>query len=145
VARETAAKSPGRKPRKPAAKRPALVKQKHGGALLTGGIPGNKGGPGRPPNELRQGIRELGWLALEETRRRVEAARRTVPPREQLERMKKAELIDLLLQIGEWLEITPGALRQILDTAYKYGVGTKHVMATEDESPLEILIRRERP
>jgi len=59
VARETAAKSPGRKPRKPAAKRPALVTQKHGGALLTGGIPGNKGGPGRPPNEYKKLMAEL--------------------------------------------------------------------------------------
>ena len=33
--------------------------QKHGGALLPGGVPGNKGGPGRPSNELRGSLREI--------------------------------------------------------------------------------------
>ena len=37
----------------------AVVPQKHGGALLTGGVPGNKGGTGRPPNELRGSMREI--------------------------------------------------------------------------------------
>lgn len=27
-----------------------MIPQAHGGALLAGGMPGNKGGPGRPPN-----------------------------------------------------------------------------------------------
>ena len=36
----------------------AVVLQKHGGALLTGGVPGNKGG-GRPPNELRGSMRDI--------------------------------------------------------------------------------------
>jgi len=35
-------------------KRPALVPQPHGGALSTGGMPGNRGGPGRPPSQLRR-------------------------------------------------------------------------------------------
>ena len=35
-----------------------MVPQKHGGALLPGGVPGNKGG-GRPPNELRGSMREI--------------------------------------------------------------------------------------
>ena len=30
-----------------------LVPQKHGGALLPGGVPGNKGGTGRPPDEFK--------------------------------------------------------------------------------------------
>ena len=38
------------------------VKQEHGGALLTGGVPGNKGGPGRP----RSAIRDLSALAFEQ-------------------------------------------------------------------------------
>lgn len=37
---------------------PTLVAQKHGGALLTGGMPGNKGGTGRPPNALRELARQ---------------------------------------------------------------------------------------
>lgn len=34
-----------------------LVKQPHGGALRTGGKPGNAGGSGRPPSELRARLR----------------------------------------------------------------------------------------
>jgi len=37
-----------------------MVTPEHGrGALLTGGKPGNKGGTGRPPNELRGTLREI--------------------------------------------------------------------------------------
>lgn len=40
------------------ATRPALRTPKHGkGALLVGGIPGNRGGPGRPKDELRAQMR----------------------------------------------------------------------------------------
>lgn len=40
---------------KKTAKAPALVSQPGGrGALLTGGVPGNAGGTGRPPNWLKQ-------------------------------------------------------------------------------------------
>lgn len=52
---------------KPAAKRSArkkasaaavpLVPQEHGGALLAGGVPGNKGGTGRPPNDVREKLK----------------------------------------------------------------------------------------
>jgi hypothetical protein len=38
---------------------PALVEQPHGGALLSGGVPGNKGGTGRPPDEFKARMREL--------------------------------------------------------------------------------------
>lgn len=36
----------------------ALVPQPHGGALLTGGVPGNKGGTGRPTSEIRAAFAE---------------------------------------------------------------------------------------
>ena len=36
----------------------ALVRQPHGGALRTGGAPGNRGGSGRPRNEIRAAMRE---------------------------------------------------------------------------------------
>ena len=36
-----------------------MVAQEHGGALNPGGTPGNKGGTGRPPNELRGTLREI--------------------------------------------------------------------------------------
>lgn len=39
-------------------KKPPKVPQPHGGALYTGGVAGNRGGPGRPPAELREALRE---------------------------------------------------------------------------------------
>lgn len=36
---------------------PELVPQPHGGALLSGGVPGNKGGTGRPPSTIRRRLR----------------------------------------------------------------------------------------
>lgn len=44
---------------KSAARLPAKIPQAHGGALLTGGMPGNPGG-GRPPDAIRAQLRELG-------------------------------------------------------------------------------------
>lgn len=50
---------------------PAKVPQPHGGALLTGGVPGNKGGTGRPPEWLREWCDDL--LASKEAKAQVEA------------------------------------------------------------------------
>ena len=50
-------KSGNKKPQKTTAKTTALVPQAHGGALLAGGKPGNRGG-GRPPDLIRQRCRE---------------------------------------------------------------------------------------
>lgn len=37
----------------------ARLAQPHGGALRAGGTLGNRGGSGRPPNELRRGLRDI--------------------------------------------------------------------------------------
>lgn len=59
-AKKTPKKS-GRKSAKTAtvtANTPALIPQANGrGALLTGGVPGNRGGPGRPPDAIREHLR----------------------------------------------------------------------------------------
>jgi hypothetical protein len=69
--------APGRKARKSAkktAKRPALVPNRDGrGALLSGGVPGNRGGTGRPPNALREEMRGDLGLVLEKLRARYAA------------------------------------------------------------------------
>lgn len=44
---------------KPTGKRPAKIPQKHGGALNSGGTPGNRGGPGRPPDAFKELCRQL--------------------------------------------------------------------------------------
>jgi hypothetical protein len=40
-----------------AAKLPALVPQRHGGALYAGGVPGHAGAGGRPPSAIRERLR----------------------------------------------------------------------------------------
>ena len=37
---------------------PRLVEQEHGGALLSGGVRGNRGGPGRPPSAIREAAQQ---------------------------------------------------------------------------------------
>ena len=45
--------------------RPALIPQPNGrGALLAGGMPGNKGGSGRPPDEFKQLCETLTLTAM---------------------------------------------------------------------------------
>ena len=42
-----------------------LIPQPNGrGALLSGGMPGNRGGTGRPKNELRELLRDFAWEKL---------------------------------------------------------------------------------
>ena len=45
-------------PGKTAGQTAGLIPQAHGGALLRGGKPGNRGGSGRPPDVIRQRCRE---------------------------------------------------------------------------------------
>lgn len=44
---------------------PQKIPQPHGGALLSGGVPGNRGGSGggRPPDEFKARMRELATTA----------------------------------------------------------------------------------
>lgn len=84
---------------------PQLIPRPDGkGALLSGGVPGNKGGTGRPPNEVRALARDLGYRslgAIEKVLEKIEA---------QLEEGKPVNT-DLLLRIAEH--------------ANKYGLGTR--------------------
>lgn len=75
--RKTAPKSPPRKrakrkPRHARGPKPAKRKPSHGrGLLYVGGVPGNKGGTGRPSNLLRAKSGVLCDLMVEELGRRV--------------------------------------------------------------------------
>jgi len=57
-------KSGNKKPQKTTAKTTALVPQAHGGALRTGGTPGNRGGSGRPPDVVRQRARDAFYTQI---------------------------------------------------------------------------------
>ena len=102
---------------KPAA--PVLVKQAHGGALLTGGVPGNSGNPtniGRPRSELR-GI----------FRKDLETARE--------------KMVDILERESEACEECGGTKRAmdkdivaVFDKFAKYGIGErKEIVAVDTE------------
>lgn len=110
-----------------------LIPQEHGGALRPGGKPGNKGGPGRPPDQVRTKVRELGWLVLVDMLEGYHLARNELPGRSELEQLEPDELVELLDEIRVWVTIPWKERRQILDTALKYGIGTKHVHAADDE------------
>ena len=60
---------------KTAAKIAVLVLQQHGGAILSRGMLGNRGGTGRPSNALRERMRHLASLATEELIARLERGR----------------------------------------------------------------------
>jgi hypothetical protein len=87
-----------------------LVPQPGGGALKVGN-PGNKGGPGRPPNKLRQELRGL----LDEAGL-VELRRRFSP--EEIQKISHQDLC------------------RYLDTLGKYGIGTKQEISGPDDGPL---------
>lgn len=86
-------------------KGPELVPQPHGGALNSGGTPGNRGGTGRPPNEIRALAREIGYDAITILKGEVERLKA-------LAATGKPIPVQLVLSINE----------QML----KYGLGEKH-------------------
>lgn len=86
---------------------PDLIPQKHGGALYSGGKPGNKGG-GRPKSVVRALAREEGYKSLVRLAKRAEA-----------EEMSMADAI------------------RLADLQLKYGIGTQsEVGGSEDAPPL---------
>lgn len=86
---------------------PVLIPQPHGGALLSGGEPGHKGGGGRPPSEIRARMR--GSLA---------------------ERIKIAE------EIADADDSSDSDRLRALDFLAKYGLGTKQEITGKDDEPL---------
>ncbi|MEQ1823540.1 MAG: hypothetical protein ABL949_13600 [Fimbriimonadaceae bacterium] len=88
-----------------------LVKQPHGGALLTGGVSGHRGAGGRPPNRIRMAILQEGWSVFPEI---VKIARgesstgQTVHPSQQISAWKA--MMDLSLpKVVEECKVTTEA------------------------------------
>lgn len=122
AASKTAGKSAG----------PDLVPQPHGGALLSGGVPGNKGGTGRPPSAIRRELREtfadlishLQRIAAGEVVEKV-----VMPGGEETEIMRSASVADRI---------------RAMDLLAKYGLGTKQEITGPDDGaiPHEISVTR---
>lgn len=80
---------------------PALIPQPHGGALMAGGLPGNRGGSGRPQHiRLRSAEAFDRWLDWAEQRLKEE-------------------------------DVKPDAMNQIGSTTGKYGLGTTRELSVE--------------
>ena len=67
-------------PAAPEAERPALTPRPDGrGALLTGGVPGHRGGSGRPPSAVRQAALEGAAVAIPKLLAILESRRSRTP------------------------------------------------------------------
>jgi hypothetical protein len=86
-----------------------VVPMPHGGAVRTGGNPGNKGGTGRPPNEIRARMREGLSAAL--------------------------DLVDKMMEEPD--QLSPAQKLQMVDLLARYGIGAK-VDVTTDEMPVKM-------
>lgn len=119
--------------------KPTLVPQPHGGALLTGGVPGHRGGGGRPSNALREQMRSLLAMAQDEVVRRLqdwETELRDPGFQRRLKRMTKAQLIEFINENLPQTPLSTRELKEIMDVAGKYGIGVKHEVSGVDDGPL---------
>jgi hypothetical protein len=85
-----------------AAELPALVPQRHGGAVYAAGVPGHRGGPGRPPSALRERLRG-----------------------------SFEERIAVLEEIADDDEADPQDRIRAIDTLAKYGIGALREVSVE--------------
>ena len=85
-----------------AAEIPALVPQGHGGAVYSGGVPGHRGGPGRPSSALRERLRG-----------------------------SFEERVTVLEEIADDEAADPQDRIRAVDTLAKYGIGTLREVSVE--------------
>lgn len=111
---------------------PKLVAQSHGGALLSGGMPGHKGGPGRPRDVFREELLKIaqgeGVPVLRAMLRGSGVLRPMCPTHDvPLQCPKKGCGYVPDATSDAVTVITPSADNQLraLDTALKFGLGTK--------------------
>jgi len=88
--------------------RPRLVPLEKGGALLSGGLPGNAGG-GRPPSIVRATMRE----AL-------------------------ADRIEILAAIADDPDVRPADRIKAIEQLARYGLGQSHEVSGPDGGPLDV-------
>lgn len=87
---------------------PELIPQPHGGAILSGGWPGNAGG-GRPPSVVRAAMRE----AL-------------------------AERVRLLAEIADDHDVRPSDRIKAIEALARYGLGQSHEVSGPDGGPVDV-------
>lgn len=120
-------KKSGAKPTTPAKAKPAavaLVPQPHGGAIKTGGNPGNRGG-GRTPSELRRRLREAAADRVEILEEIADGIVKipVVGVCEKCGHQHSAEKMGIKDIIEK--AVSANDRKQAIDTLLKYGVGTQ--------------------
>lgn len=124
----------------------AKVPQAHGGALNAGGTPGNKGGPGRPPDAIRERLRgsfdeRVG--VIEDIADGTPVTNADVPfinilphvvcPKCETQMEAKDPAALFMLSIRGRVSATPSERIKALDIAAKYGLGTKEEITVVSE------------
>ena len=84
-----------------------LVPQAHGGALSPGN-PGNKGGTGRPPSEIRQVCREYGYKQIANLGKLVDQLESGEPEMSVTEQTRLSEALNKY-GVGSTIAYTPGS------------------------------------
>ena len=94
----------------------APIPQAHGGAIHAPGNPGNKGGPGRPPSEIRLACREHGYRQIANLGKLVD----------------KLESGDIEMSVTEQTRLS--------EALNKYGVGSTIAYTLDSEETLKLTI-----
>jgi hypothetical protein len=125
----------------------ALVPQPHGGALLTGGKPGNKGG-GRPADKVRaklvklargKGYRFLSSLLDGEVDVRFFGTCAKCKERQELP--DDPDTLDKILdEIGDRVAASVDQRLRGLEQAHRYGLGTKDELDIESHPEVQKLV-----
>jgi len=121
------------------------VPQTHGGALNRGGVPGNRGGSGPMPSQLRERLRGsfadrvpvIEAIADGKPVQKVKLALAHILPHVKCpacgaKGLQAATRGKNVLQIEVTMSATPGDRLRALDLAGKYGVGTVHEVSIEN-------------
>ena len=125
-----------------------LIPQPNGSALLSGGVPGHRGGTGRPPDRIRRQLQELGIEnGLPFLKRVLEGVVevRFVGVCQHCKRVSEIDRADR----GRWLEYATEQAKASVDQrlkaveqTFRYGVGTKEsveINLREDPRVLALL------
>jgi hypothetical protein len=131
---------------------PRLIPQAHGGQLLAGGKPGNRGG-GRPKESLRQRMRELldatldaMYAALAGERSAAESVRAiTNDPRITALAPEVREVIEIVCREHIQTTLTPREIGQFHETLARYGVGTQQEIESTEKQVRYVIRLPARP
>jgi hypothetical protein len=132
---------PSRK-RKNSVENNETIAGRNGGRLLAGGVRGNKGGTGRPPNVIRQGFRKDLPSEARKLRAHVREMEKLIKDLEPLREDEEKPEARITTKIHD-LERLMRARMQLAEFLARYGLGTT-VTETDSQGNDTIVIREKR-